>query len=64
MSESRAPSSYQEAIEYLGGLVNYERLPPDAQARKEILNLDRIEWLLARVGRPHLKIPCVHVAGT
>ena len=55
---------YEEALRHLDSLVNFERLPPDAQARKESLDLGRIEWLLEQVGGPHRRLPCVHVAGT
>ncbi len=59
-----APLNYDQATRYLDGFVNFERIPPDQQARKEQLTLDRIEWLLHQVGDPHSELPAVHVAGT
>jgi len=56
--------SYQEALDYLDSLVNFERMPPDRQARKVQLDLARIEWLTEQLGRPQDDLPCVHIAGT
>lgn len=52
-----APSSEQtlSAIESL--LHSFERFGVD-------LGLDRIVWLLERLGNPHHRVPIVHVAGT
>ena len=59
-----ATMSYQAALDYLDSLVNFERMPPDRQARKVQLDLARIEWLTEQLGRPQDDLPCVHVAGT
>ncbi|MBP86080.1 MAG: bifunctional folylpolyglutamate synthase/ dihydrofolate synthase [Planctomycetaceae bacterium] len=56
-------ASYQTALDYLYGRVNYERAsggPP----RGRDLNLERMRELLARVDNPQQQFPAVHIAGT
>ena len=52
--------TYQQAIAYLESLINYERTPIPPRAFK----LDRMEYLLGRVGNPHRKLRSLHIAGT
>ena len=55
--------TYDEAIEYLYGFIDYEKVSRyvyDAGT----LNLDRMRGLLSRLGDPHRGLRCVHVAGT
>ncbi len=55
-------SLYQQALDYLYSFIDYETMhqPRDA------INYDlrRMEELLARLGKPHLKAKSVHIAGT
>lgn len=54
---------YQDALEYIFGYVNYEkkaRYPYDAVT----FDLSRMEQVLERLGRPHDRFRCVHIAGT
>lgn len=55
--------TYPEAVTYLESLIDYERTPAGAAAAR-LWNLDRIRWLLGRVGDPHLGLRCLHIAGT
>ena len=55
--------TYEEAVTYLESLIDYERTPASAAAARA-WNLDRIGYLLAAVGNPHLGLRCVHIAGT
>jgi len=53
---------YQQALDYIYSLIDYERDPqPRAKARYD---LRRVEELLARIGNPHLAARTVHIAGT
>jgi dihydrofolate synthase / folylpolyglutamate synthase len=54
---------YQDALDYIFDYVNYEkqvRYPYDAVT----FNLSRMEEVLERLGRPHDRFRCVHIAGT
>ncbi len=55
--------TYEQAIEYLFGRINYERAQPDAYSSTDF-KLDRMRNLLDACGNPQLLIPAVHVAGT
>jgi dihydrofolate synthase/folylpolyglutamate synthase len=55
--------TYEEAIAYLNGLINYERVAPDAAARARF-SLDPVREVAARLGDPQLRFKAVHVAGT
>jgi dihydrofolate synthase/folylpolyglutamate synthase len=52
--------TYEEAIAYWYGLVDYERSTPKAAD----LNLDRMRALLARLGNPEDRLRIVHIAGS
>ena len=55
---------YQESIDRLLSLVDYERARPAGPRQKLIFDLARMEALLERVSNPHLGTPTIHVAGT
>ncbi len=58
-----APSgieSYDQAMQFWFGRINYERRAP----RKTDLKLDRTVALLDKVGNPHHAYPIVHIAGS
>jgi folylpolyglutamate synthase/dihydropteroate synthase len=48
---------YEQAVEYLESLVDYERL---ADART--WNLDRMRFMLERAGQPQRGLRAVHIA--
>lgn len=52
--------NYREALDYILGFANYERLPRSAF----VFDLRRMEQLLARLGNPHNAVRSVHIAGT
>ncbi len=55
-------ASYQAAIEFLYGRIDYERTGVPYQSPE--FKLDRMRDLLERLGNPHQGLPCVHIAGT
>lgn len=56
-------SDYAAAVEYLFGLINYERIVP-ASSLSQSFRLDRVRALLEAVGSPHDGLPAIHIAGT
>ncbi|HVK10221.1 MAG TPA: folylpolyglutamate synthase/dihydrofolate synthase family protein [Gemmataceae bacterium] len=52
--------TYEEALAFWYGRIDYERRQP----RPGDLKLDRMRALLRRLGDPHRRVRCVHVAGT
>jgi dihydrofolate synthase/folylpolyglutamate synthase len=59
----RAPTTYQNALDYLYSFIDYEkRPPPGPQAAQH--NLARTHALLAALGSPHRHVASVVVAGT
>lgn len=54
-------SSFQEALDYIYGYVDYEKLPGASPKR---MNLDRIGALLDALDHPDRDWPAVHIAGT
>lgn len=58
------PTTFEEAVEYLNGFVNYERIPPTAGPDNRRFGVARIEELAERLGRPDRRLRCIHVAGT
>src|SRR6476659_1014281 len=52
--------TYDEALAFWYGRIGYERRQP----RPDDLKLDRMRALLRRLGDPHRRLRCVHVAGT
>jgi len=61
MSES--VENYEQAIEYLFGRINYERLSSTAYSASDF-KLDRMRELLHRLGDPQERISAVHITGT
>ena len=55
--------SYEAAIEFLYGRINYERVDVQAYSTSDF-KLDRMRMLLSLLGNPQEQIPAVHVAGT
>jgi dihydrofolate synthase/folylpolyglutamate synthase len=55
--------NYEQAIEFLFGRVNFERLS-GLQFSADDFKLDRMRELLRRLGNPQESIPAVHIAGT
>lgn len=55
--------TYEQAIEFLYGRINYERVQSDAYSTTDF-KLDRLRLLLKLIGNPQERIPAVHVAGT
>jgi dihydrofolate synthase/folylpolyglutamate synthase len=55
--------TYQEALDYLYGLVNFEHRRLDQYA-PENFTLERPQRLLAELVDPHLSYPSIHIAGT
>jgi dihydrofolate synthase/folylpolyglutamate synthase len=55
--------TYAEAVFYLESLIDYERTPAGAAAAR-LWNLDRMRGMLEAVGNPHLRLRCLHLAGT
>jgi dihydrofolate synthase/folylpolyglutamate synthase len=52
--------TYDEALAFWYGRIDYERRQP----RPGDLKLDRMRALLRRLGDPHHRVRCVHIAGT
>lgn len=59
----RSARTYQEALDFLYGRINYERAQADSLVLRD-LKLDRMRRLLEIVGNPQDRIPAVHIAGT
>ena len=54
--------TYQEAVHYLNGFLNYEQVV--TYRYPEAFSLDRISHLMGQLGHPHRRYPTLHVAGT
>ena len=55
--------TYQEAVEFLESLVDFERLGFHRHFA-EVVGLDSARHFLALLGDPHRAVPAVHIAGT
>ena len=55
---------FEEALDFLNSLVNFERKPAPADVMRREVTLERVRELAARIGNPERKLVCVHVAGT
>lgn len=53
--------SFEEAVEYLEGHVNFEQISPTREGEP---SLDRVMALAAAMGDPHTAAPSIHVTGT
>jgi len=60
---TRTVETYEQAVEYLYGRINYELVHADRFGSHDF-KLDRMAHLLALLGNPQQKIPAVHIAGT
>ena len=63
MQTPAVQSSYQAALDFLLGRIDYERAEHVPYRMREF-RLDRMRHLLALVGDPHLSLAVVHIAGT
>ncbi|MCA9090199.1 MAG: bifunctional folylpolyglutamate synthase/dihydrofolate synthase [Planctomycetaceae bacterium] len=54
---------YERELAYFFGRLNYEHAPQTARSLADF-QLGRMQDLLARLGHPELRIPCIHVAGS
>lgn len=57
------PNNYQEALEYLYGLTNYE-VKSQFNYAPQFFDLRRVDRLLDEIGNPHRRFQSVHIAGT
>jgi len=55
--------NYDEALDYLYSLINYEIQRP-ARYAPDVISLQRPRELLAALGNPHERYPAIHVTGT
>jgi dihydrofolate synthase/folylpolyglutamate synthase len=55
--------TYEQAIEFLYGRINYERAQPEAYSSSDF-KLDRMRGLLEALAHPEERLPAIHVAGT
>ncbi len=55
--------SYEQAIEFLFGRINYERVISESLSVRDF-RLERMRRLLDLLGNPQEAIPAVHIAGT
>ena len=55
--------TYEQAIDFLFGRINYERVQAEAYSTSDF-KLDRMRLLLKMMGNPHERIPAIHIAGT
>lgn len=59
----RSIETYEQAIEFIFGRINYERLHGDLYSSGDF-KLDRMNRLLAAIDHPEEHLPVVHVAGS
>jgi dihydrofolate synthase/folylpolyglutamate synthase len=60
---SRFFRTYEQAIEFIFGRINYERIAGVAYSADDG-KLERMRCLLSLLGRPEEQLPVVHIAGT
>lgn len=60
---SHVPLTYPDAVDYLFGRINYERVPTSKYSTNDF-QLPRMSTLLERLGHPEREIPAVHITGT
>ena len=58
-----APLTYADAVDYLFGRINYERVPTSKYSTNDF-QLPRMSTLLKRLSHPEQAIPAVHITGT
>ena len=59
----RSIETYEQAIEFVFGRINYERLHGDLYSAGDF-KLDRMNRLLAAIDHPEEHLPVVHIAGS
>lgn len=59
----RRIESYEQAIQFLFGRINYEQITADSLSARDF-KLERMRRLLDLLGNPQNAIPAVHIAGT
>lgn len=59
---SKTQIDYREAIEKLGGLVDFERSVNTPS--RSLFRLERMQHLLGHLGDPHKQVPSIHIAGS
>ncbi len=59
----RTVETYEQAIEFLFGRINYERLHSSDYSTSDF-RLDRMQQLLSLLGNPQNRLTTVHIAGT
>ncbi|NIP85902.1 MAG: bifunctional folylpolyglutamate synthase/dihydrofolate synthase, partial [Planctomycetales bacterium] len=57
------PAGYEDALAFLLGRIDYERVPPEGYRSREY-KLDRMRDLLSRLEDPQRQLKVVHIAGT
>ncbi len=57
-----AIESYDDAVRWIYGRINYEQVRPRKSSNH--FRLDRVRRLLSLIGSPQQRIPAVHIAGT
>jgi dihydrofolate synthase/folylpolyglutamate synthase len=62
-ADGRIDDAYNEALDYLYGLINFELKRHDRYMESK-LDLDRPLDLMAFLGSPHQNFPSIHIAGT
>lgn len=60
---SLADEPYCQALSFLYGRINYERVP-QSDYTDSVFKLERMSALLDRCGQPQMRMPALHVAGT
>lgn len=60
---NQVDAAYRQALDYLNGFVDYEKGMPHAYS-PAVFNLARTADLLEGLGNPHLRYPCLLIAGT
>jgi dihydrofolate synthase/folylpolyglutamate synthase len=63
MAVTSSKRSYEAALEFLFGRINYEQTSPVPYSSRTF-KLSRMRCLLAELGSPHEDLPAVHIAGT
>ncbi len=63
LAEAFVDAEYQEALDWLFSRIDYERRPSGSYTAATF-KLERMAALLDELGRPHERIPVVHIAGT
>ena len=63
IEDEKVLESYEEALDFLNNLINYERKPLDRESAQKLV-LERPQQLAELVGSPQHAYPAIHIAGT